>query len=61
MMTLPLFSTLFEGYSVGAGHFRSPHTTEVVGGAPQHEQIGKVRITFLLLFLHQVSKRLHKR
>ena len=39
--------TLFEGYSVGAGHFRSPHTTEVVGGAPQHEQIGKVRNTFL--------------
>lgn len=36
-----------EGYSVGAGHFRSQHSTEVVGGAPQHEQIGKVRITFL--------------
>ncbi|KAG8520320.1 Integrin alpha-4, partial [Galemys pyrenaicus] len=32
----------YLGYSVGAGHFRSPHTTEVVGGAPQHEQIGKL-------------------
>ncbi|KAI4544040.1 hypothetical protein MG293_004306 [Ovis ammon polii] len=37
----------YLGYSVGAGHFRSQHSTEVVGGAPQHEQIGKVRITFL--------------
>ncbi|KAM7316366.1 hypothetical protein ACRRTK_024097 [Alexandromys fortis] len=34
----------YRGYSVGAGHFRSPHTTEVVGGAPQHEQIGKAYI-----------------
>ncbi|XP_029790166.1 integrin alpha-4 isoform X2 [Suricata suricatta] len=34
----------YLGYSVGAGHFRSPHTTEVVGGAPQHEQIGKAYI-----------------
>ncbi|KAK2108739.1 Integrin alpha-4 [Saguinus oedipus] len=32
----------YLGYSVGAGHFRSQHTTEVVGGAPQHEQIGKL-------------------
>ncbi|EPY82534.1 hypothetical protein CB1_000644017 [Camelus ferus] len=32
------------GYSVTAGHFRSLHTTEVVGGAPQHEQIGKAYI-----------------
>ncbi|MBZ3869784.1 Integrin alpha-4 [Sciurus carolinensis] len=32
----------YQGYSVGAGHFRSRHTTEVVGGAPQHEQIGKL-------------------
>lgn len=38
-----------EGYSVGAGHFWSRHTTEVVGGAPQHEQIGKVRYTFVYL------------
>lgn len=36
-----------EGYSVGAGHFRGQFTTEVVGGAPQHEQIGKVRIMVL--------------
>lgn len=34
----------YLGYSVGAGHFRSKHTTEVVGGAPQHEQIGKAYI-----------------
>ncbi|XP_006210288.2 integrin alpha-4 [Vicugna pacos] len=34
----------YLGYSVAAGHFRSLHTTEVVGGAPQHEQIGKAYI-----------------
>ncbi|XP_003406015.2 integrin alpha-4 isoform X1 [Loxodonta africana] len=34
----------YLGYSVGAGHFQSQHTTEVVGGAPQHEQIGKAYI-----------------
>ncbi|XP_074194913.1 integrin alpha-4 isoform X3 [Rhinolophus sinicus] len=34
----------YLGYSVGAGHFRSRHSTEVVGGAPQHEQIGKAYI-----------------
>uniref|UniRef100_A0A2K6EIT6 Integrin subunit alpha 4 n=1 Tax=Propithecus coquereli TaxID=379532 RepID=A0A2K6EIT6_PROCO len=34
----------YLGYSVGAGHFRSQHTTEVVGGAPQYEQIGKAYI-----------------
>uniref|UniRef100_A0A8C3YD69 Integrin subunit alpha 4 n=1 Tax=Catagonus wagneri TaxID=51154 RepID=A0A8C3YD69_9CETA len=34
----------YLGYSVGAGHFRSTYTTEVVGGAPQHEQIGKAYI-----------------
>lgn len=50
-----------EGYSVGAGHFRSRHTTEVVGGAPQHEQIGKVRTTFLYLFLCKGSNTLHDR
>lgn len=30
------------GYSVGAGHFLSPATVEVVGGAPQYNQRGKV-------------------
>lgn len=50
----------FEGYSVGAGHFRSPHTTEVVGGAPQHEQIGKVRFTFLYLFLCKGLNKWHE-
>ncbi|KAM6178779.1 integrin alpha-4 [Rhynchocyon petersi] len=34
----------YLGYSVGAGHFQSPYTTEVIGGAPQHEQIGKAFI-----------------
>ncbi|XP_020038819.1 integrin alpha-4 [Castor canadensis] len=34
----------YLGYSVGAGHFRGQFTTEVVGGAPQHEQIGKAYI-----------------
>ncbi|KAM4859175.1 integrin alpha-4 [Thomomys bottae] len=34
----------YLGYSVGAGHFRSQKSTEVVGGAPQHEQIGKAYI-----------------
>ncbi|KPP56760.1 hypothetical protein Z043_125590, partial [Scleropages formosus] len=32
----------YLGYSVAAGHFRHPNTTEVVGGAPQHGQMGKV-------------------
>lgn len=45
-----VFLSCYEGYSVAAGHFRSPHTTEVVGGAPQHEQIGKVRLFFSLCF-----------
>lgn len=31
------------GYSVGAGHFVSPSSEEVVGGAPQYNQKGKVR------------------
>ncbi|XP_061091253.1 integrin alpha-4-like isoform X2 [Conger conger] len=34
----------YLGYSVGAGHFSHPDSTEVVGGAPQSEQIGKVCI-----------------
>ncbi|KAM4776318.1 integrin alpha-4 isoform 2-T2 [Cyanocitta cristata] len=32
------------GYSVGAGHFLTPSSTEVVGGAPQQEQTGKAYI-----------------
>ncbi|XP_038606924.1 integrin alpha-4 [Tachyglossus aculeatus] len=31
----------YLGYSVGAGHFLSPRSTEIIGGAPQYEQIGK--------------------
>ncbi|XP_068602586.1 integrin alpha-4 [Brachionichthys hirsutus] len=34
----------YLGYSVGAGHFLSPATVEVVGGAPQYNQKGKVFI-----------------
>lgn len=34
--------TCFPGYSVGAGNFLSPVTVEVVGGAPQYNQRGKV-------------------
>lgn len=30
------------GYSVGAGNFLGPVTVEVVGGAPQYNQKGKV-------------------
>jgi len=33
-----------SGYAVGAGHFLDPQSTEIVGGAPQHEQTGKVRV-----------------
>ncbi|XP_076602974.1 integrin alpha-4 [Chaetodon auriga] len=34
----------YLGYSVGAGHFFSPGSVEVVGGAPQYNQKGKVFI-----------------
>uniref|UniRef100_A0A8C4S7I4 Integrin subunit alpha 4 n=1 Tax=Erpetoichthys calabaricus TaxID=27687 RepID=A0A8C4S7I4_ERPCA len=34
----------YLGYSVSAGHFLSPTSTEVVGGAPQYGQTGKVYI-----------------
>ncbi|KAG2459270.1 integrin alpha-4 [Polypterus senegalus] len=34
----------YLGYSVSAGHFMSPTSTEVVGGAPQYGQTGKVYI-----------------
>ncbi|KAG7220950.1 hypothetical protein INR49_010199 [Caranx melampygus] len=47
----------YLGYSVGAGHFLSPETTEVVGGAPQHNQRGKVLIfTVDETLLHVVSE-----
>ena len=36
----------FSGYSVGAGNFLSPVTVEVVGGAPQYKQKGKVGATW---------------
>lgn len=32
----------YLGYSVGAGHFLSPTSVEVLGGAPQYNQKGKV-------------------
>ncbi|XP_062390165.1 integrin alpha-4 [Sardina pilchardus] len=34
----------YLGYSVGAGHFLSAQSTEVVSGAPQHGQTGKAYI-----------------
>ncbi|OXB75810.1 UNVERIFIED_CONTAM: hypothetical protein H355_009621 [Colinus virginianus] len=34
----------FAGYSVGAGHFLTSSSTEVIGGAPQQEQTGKAYI-----------------
>uniref|UniRef100_A0A8C1GZS8 Integrin alpha 4 n=1 Tax=Cyprinus carpio TaxID=7962 RepID=A0A8C1GZS8_CYPCA len=34
----------YLGYAVSAGHFLDPQSTEVVGGAPQHEQTGKAYI-----------------
>ncbi|KAG8124857.1 hypothetical protein E2320_020154 [Naja naja] len=33
----------YLGYSVGAGHFLSASSSEVIGGAPQQEQTGKLR------------------
>jgi len=33
----------FAGYAVTAGHFSHVSSTDVVGGAPQDEGIGKVR------------------
>ncbi|KAH0621555.1 hypothetical protein JD844_022967 [Phrynosoma platyrhinos] len=32
----------YKGYAVGAGHFLSPNSTEIIGGAPQQEQTGKL-------------------
>ncbi|XP_035757337.1 integrin alpha-4 [Egretta garzetta] len=34
----------YLGYSVGAGHFLTPASMEVIGGAPQQEQTGKAYI-----------------
>ncbi|XP_062862196.1 integrin alpha-4 [Trichomycterus rosablanca] len=34
----------YLGYSVSAGHFLSPYSMEIVGGAPQHSQTGKAYI-----------------
>ncbi|XP_064017861.1 integrin alpha-4 isoform X1 [Pogoniulus pusillus] len=34
----------YLGYSVGAGHFLTPDSIEVIGGAPQQEQTGKAYI-----------------
>ncbi|XP_067083664.1 integrin alpha-4 [Osmerus mordax] len=34
----------YLGYSVGAGHFSSPYSMEVVGGAPQHSQTGRAYV-----------------
>ncbi|XP_075036603.1 integrin alpha-4 [Mixophyes fleayi] len=34
----------YLGYSVGAGHFQTSKSTDIIGGAPQQEQIGKAYI-----------------
>ncbi|XP_072275205.1 integrin alpha-4 [Pyxicephalus adspersus] len=34
----------YLGYSVGAGHFVAPDSSDIIAGAPQQEQIGKVFI-----------------
>ncbi|MEQ2299884.1 hypothetical protein AMECASPLE_019536, partial [Ameca splendens] len=34
----------YLGYAVGAGHFQSPSSMEVVGGAPQYNQKGKIYV-----------------
>ncbi|XP_067843768.1 integrin alpha-4 isoform X2 [Heptranchias perlo] len=34
----------YLGYAVSAGHFTSPYSTEIVGGAPQQELTGEVYI-----------------
>lgn len=41
--SLSLFLLICSGYAVTAGHFSHPSSTDVVGGAPQDEGIGKVR------------------
>ncbi|KAG8432506.1 hypothetical protein GDO86_016957 [Hymenochirus boettgeri] len=53
----------YLGYSVGAGHFRTPNSYEVIGGAPQQEQTGKAYIfTFeekqLIVLFEAVGKKL---
>uniref|UniRef100_A0A8C7MKR4 Integrin alpha-4 n=1 Tax=Oncorhynchus kisutch TaxID=8019 RepID=A0A8C7MKR4_ONCKI len=40
----------YLGYSVGAGHFLHPNSTEVVGGAPQYGQTGRVRVNTICFF-----------
>ncbi|XP_040213577.1 integrin alpha-4 [Rana temporaria] len=34
----------YLGYAVGAGHFMAPNSNDIIAGAPQQEQIGKVFI-----------------
>lgn len=51
----PLCIVFFpSGYAVGAGHFLDPQSTEIVGGAPQNEQTGKVRVnnTTIIIFTY---------
>uniref|UniRef100_A0A674D2H8 Integrin alpha-4-like n=1 Tax=Salmo trutta TaxID=8032 RepID=A0A674D2H8_SALTR len=40
----------YLGYSVSAGHFLHPDSTEVVGGAPQYGQTGRVRVNTMCFF-----------
>ena len=47
----------FAGYAVTAGHFSHVSSTDVVGGAPQDEGIGKVRRRVCELAWGQQGKR----
>ncbi|KAM9342286.1 integrin alpha-4 [Pholidichthys leucotaenia] len=46
----------YLGYSVGAGHFLGPASVEVVGGAPQYKQRGKVFIFTIDNSISRVSR-----
>ncbi|XP_071977682.1 integrin alpha-4 isoform X1 [Engystomops pustulosus] len=53
----------YLGYSVGGGHFQSPNSKDIIGGAPQQEQIGRVYIfafdgTELHIIFEAESKKL---
>uniref|UniRef100_A0A7N5ZSA3 Integrin alpha-2 domain-containing protein n=1 Tax=Anabas testudineus TaxID=64144 RepID=A0A7N5ZSA3_ANATE len=51
----------YLGYSVGAGHFLGPATVEVVGGAPQYKQKGKVFIFTLENTMLQIASEVSGR
>ncbi|KAM8933367.1 integrin alpha-4 isoform 2-T2 [Pelodytes ibericus] len=53
----------YLGYSVGVGHFHARHSYEIIGGAPQQEQIGKayvfgLRGTQLVILFEVAGKKI---